>query len=592
MEDKEVILDIDGKKVKAKEGMTVLEAARSASINIPTLCYHPALTAFGACRLCIVEITSNGRSRVATSCVYPVEEELIVRTRSDRVLRDRRMLIELLLARAPKAKVIQDLAREYGIEKTRFKTKDPEELCILCGLCTRICKERMGESAINFISRGVERKVGPPFEIQSEVCAGCGACVSVCPTGAIKLEDITKYKITSIPSEFEMGLGTRVPIYIPFPQAVPHVPVIDRETCMHFLTGKCKTCEVFCEPKAIDFEQKDEIIEIEVGNVIVATGYHALDPGAMSQYGYGRYDNVITGLEFERLCNATGPTGGNIRLKDGSTPRSVALVHCVGSRDGNYHDYCSRVCCMYALKHSHLIKEKVNSEVYQIFTDIRCFGKDYEDFYQRLVHEGVNFVRGKVQSIVSTNGKEADKGRLSITAQDPDNGKTTQVIADMVVLCTAIEAQQDAEKVAHTFSISRKADGFFLERHPKLDPVATMTDGIYVVGCCQGPKDIPDTVSQASAAAGRVLALITKGKVELEASTAVINEADCSGCRTCNLLCPYNAITFDGEKRVSIINEALCKGCGSCVASCPSEAITLKHFTTEQIVAELEGMLA
>ncbi|OIP26198.1 MAG: hypothetical protein AUK00_05020 [Dehalococcoidia bacterium CG2_30_46_9] len=246
---------------------------------------------------------------------------------------------------------------------------------------------------------------------------------------------------------------------------------------------------------------------------------------------------------------------------------------------------------MYALKHSHLIKEKTNAEVYQIFTDIRCFGKDYEDFYQRLVHEGVNFVRGKVQHITSTNGKEADKGRLTITAEDPDNGKVTQVVADMVVLCTAIEAQQDVEKVARTFSISRKADGFFLERHPKMDPVATMTDGIYIAGCCQGPKDIPDTVSQASAAAAQVLVLITKGKVELEANTAVIDEAHCSGCLTCNLLCPYSAITFDEKKKVSSINEALCKGCGVCVAACPSGAITGRHFTTQQIMAEIEGVL-
>jgi len=324
----------------------------------------------------------------------------------------------------------------------------------------------------------------------------------------------------------------------------------------------------------------------------VATGFQTFDPTLAAQYGYGKFDNVITGLQFERLCNATGPTGGNIQLKDGSVPQSVALIHCVGSRDKDYHDYCSRVCCMYALKHSHLIKEKTDAEVHQIFTDIRCFGKDYEDFYQRLVHEEVNFIRGKVQHITSTNGKKANQGRLVITAEDPDNGKVSQVIADMIVLCTAIETRQDAGKVAQAFSISQKADGFFLERHPKLDPVATMTEGVYVVGCCQGPKDIPDTVSQASAAAAQVLALITRGKVELEASTAVIDENLCSGCRTCNLLCPYTAITFDEEKKVSTINEALCKGCGVCVATCPSGAITGRHFTTEQLMAELEGVLA
>jgi len=414
--------------------------------------------------------------------------------------------------------------------------------------------------------------------VDEEKCTGCGVCQEKCP-----------WKVTS---EFDMELGQRRVIYTPFPQAVPNVPVIDREHCVYFQKGKCRACEKFCEAGAIDFSQEDKVIEAEVGNIILATGFQTFDPSLATQYGYGKLDNIITGLQFERLSNATGPTGGNIQLKDGSTPRSVALVHCVGSRDESFHDYCSRVCCMYALKHSHLIKEKTTAKVYQIFTDIRCFGKDYEDFYQRLVHEGVNFVRGKVQRITSSNGKKADQGRLIITVEDPDNGKVTEVVADMVVLCTAIETQQDASKVAQTFSISQKADGFFSERHPKLDPVATMTDGVYVVGCCQGPKDIPDTVSQASAAAAQVLALITRGKVELEGGIAVIDEALCSGCRTCNTLCPYTAITFNEEKKVSAINEALCKGCGVCVAACPSGAITGRHFTTEQLVAELEGVLA
>ncbi len=414
--------------------------------------------------------------------------------------------------------------------------------------------------------------------VDEDKCTGCGICQEKCP-----------WKVTS---EFDMELGQRKVIYTPFPQAVPSIPVIDRANCVYFQKGKCRVCEKFCEVGAVDFEQEDKVIEAEVGNIIVATGFQTFDPTLAAQYSYGKFDDVITGLQFERLSNATGPTGGDIRLKDGSTPRSVALIHCVGSRDEDFHDYCSRVCCMYALKHSHLIKEKTNAEVYQIFTDIRCFGKDYEDFYQRLVHEGVNFVRGKVQNITSTNGKKANQGKLVITAEDPDNGKVSQVIADMIVLCTAIETQQDAGKVTQTFSISQKADGFFLERHPKLDPVATMTEGVYVVGCCQGPKDIPDTVSQASAAAAQVLALITKGKVELEAGIAVIDEALCSGCRTCNTLCPYTAITFDEEKKVSNINEALCKGCGVCVAACPSGVITGRHFTTEQLVAELEGVLA
>jgi len=414
--------------------------------------------------------------------------------------------------------------------------------------------------------------------VDEEKCTGCGVCQEKCP-----------WKVTS---EFEMGLGQRKAIYIPFPQAVPNVPVIDREHCVYFQNGKCRACEKFCEAGAINFNDEDKLIEVEVGNVILATGFQTFDPSVAAQYGYGEFGDIITGLEFERLCNATGPTGGNIQLKDGSAPRSVAIVHCVGSRDVNFHEYCSRVCCMYALKHSHLIKEKTDAQVYQIFTDIRCFGKDYEDFYGRLVGEGVNFVRGKVQQVASADGKGMDRGNLMITAEDPDNGKVSQVFADMVILCTAIEPQRDTDKLAHIFSVSLNADGFFLERHPKLDPVATRTDGIYVGGCCQSPKDIPDTVSQASAAAAKIIAVVTKGKVELEASTAVIDEARCSGCRICNLLCPYSAISFDDEKKVSSINEALCKGCGTCVAACPSRAITHRHFTSEEIMAEIEGVLA
>ncbi len=226
--------------------------------------------------------------------------------------------------------------------------------------------------------------------VDEEKCTGCGVCQEKCP-----------WKATS---EFDMGLGQRKVIYTPFPQAVPNIPVIDRPNCVYFQSGKCRACEKFCEAGAIDFEQEDKLIEVEVGNIILATGFQTFDPTVAAEYGYGKFDEVITGLHFERLCNATGPTGGNIQLKDGAMPRSVALVHCVGSRDENYHDYCSRVCCMYALKHAHLIKEKTSAKVHQIFTDIRCFGKDYEDFYQRLVGEGVDFVRGKVRHVASANG--------------------------------------------------------------------------------------------------------------------------------------------------------------------------------------------
>jgi heterodisulfide reductase subunit A len=246
---------------------------------------------------------------------------------------------------------------------------------------------------------------------------------------------------------------------------------------------------------------------------------------------------------------------------------------------------------MYALKYSHLIKEHTKAEVYQMYMDMRCFGKGYEEFYERLSEEGVYFIRAKVGEVTNRAVTDEEKGKLVVVSEDTLLGSIMRVPVDMVILCTALEARSDAEDVARLFNISRSPDGFFLERHPKLDPVATMTDGTFVVGCCQGPKDIPDTVAQASAAAARTLAMISAGTIEVEAAVAVIDEQLCSGCLICNLLCPYKAITFDKEKKVSQINEALCKGCGVCVAACPTGAITGKHFTTEQIMAEIEGVL-
>lgn len=247
---------------------------------------------------------------------------------------------------------------------------------------------------------------------------------------------------------------------------------------------------------------------------------------------------------------------------------------------------------MYSLKYSHLVKEKIeDAEVYQFYIDMRCFGKEYEEFYERLSNEGVNFVRGKVAQVTDRAINEEEKGKLVVMAEDSLLGIVIRVPVDMVILSTAIEPRSDAEDIARLFNISRSADGFFLERHPKLDPVATLTEGVFVVGCAQGPKDIPDTVAQASAAAARVLAMIGKGKVEIEAATAVVNEELCSGCKVCSFLCPFNAISFDGEMKVSRVNEALCKGCGVCVAACPSAAISGKHFTTEQMMAEIEGVL-
>jgi heterodisulfide reductase subunit A len=411
-----------------------------------------------------------------------------------------------------------------------------------------------------------------PRYVDESKCTGCGVCSEKCPWTA--------------ESEFDMGLGKRKAIYTPFPQAVPNVPVIDTEHCVYFQKGTCRACEKFCEAKAIDFEQTEELVEVEVGAVVMATGYDTFDPSLIYQYGYKRLDNVITGLEFERLCNAAGPTGGRITLNGGPEPESVAIIHCVGSRNQNYHEYCSKVCCMYSMKFAHLVREKTGAKVYEFYTELKSSGKGYEEFHNRVLDEGVMFVRSRPPEVFSENGE------LVIQCEDTLADCQRRIPVDMVILSTALQPRADAEQVARLFSLSRSADGFFLEKHPKLAPVATMTDGVFVAGCAQGPKDIPDTVAQASAAAAAVLAMFARGTIEVEAATSVVDEELCSGCRTCVSLCPYNAISFSEDKNGAEINDILCKGCGVCVAACPAGAITGRHFTDEQIIAELEGLLA
>ncbi|MEE9582869.1 MAG: FAD-dependent oxidoreductase [Acidimicrobiia bacterium] len=363
--------------------------------------------------------------------------------------------------------------------------------------------------------------------------------------------------------------------------------------CLHCgACVECHACEDICPPQAIKLDMEDEITTLDVGQIMVATGFKSFDASKMTQYGYGRYDNVITSLEFERMVNSTGPTGGKVLLKNGEPPRAVGIVHCVGSRDENYNRYCSRVCCMAALKFAHLVKERTDADVYQFYIDMRAFGKGYEEFYLRVLQEGTTAIRGKVAEVVPALDGNGSDPHLLVRCEDTLIGKYREIPVDMVVLCTAIEPQSDAGAVGRVFSLSRSPDGFFLERHPKLDPVGTTTDGVYIGGCSQGPKDIPDTVAQAQAAAARILSLIGQGEVMIDPIRAVVDEKLCGGCKTCVGLCPYLAISFDHEEEVARVNEALCKGCGTCVAACPASAITGAGFTDAQILAELEGVLA
>ena len=421
--------------------------------------------------------------------------------------------------------------------------------------------------------------------VDEDLCTGCGLCEEKCPA-------------RKIPNEFDLGLGPRKAIYRPFRQAVPNTPVLDREHCIYFERGKCRACEKFCPRQAIDFEQQERILEFEVGTIILATGYDPFDPSGAAHFGYG-LDNVLTGLEFERLISADGPTGGKVSLKDGTLPQKIAILHCIGSRDEKYHAYCSRVCCMYSLKLAHLVRETTGASVYEVYRDMRAFGKGYEEFYVRVEHEGVVFIRrGEDVSVIRQNGG------LLVTAEDVFSGEQVEVPVDMVVLGTGLEPRRDAGSVARIFGIGCGEAGFFTERHPKLAPVETASDGIFIAGACQGPKDIPDSVAQGGAAAAAALDMIDLGKVELEPITSFIDEEACSGCRICIGLCPYSAIEFvrqDAPGRgceqrlngrgVARVNEALCKGCGTCVSACPSGAATQRGFVDRQIYAEIEGAL-
>ncbi len=423
-------------------------------------------------------------------------------------------------------------------------------------------------------------------------CSGCWKCLEACREEAI--ERINPCPIL-VPNEWDVGMKRRKAIYIPFPQAVPLAATRDSEHCLR-TQGllECKGCENVCDAKAVASDQEDEVLELEVGSIIVATGFDPLDPTPMEQYGYGKYANVFTNLEFERLSNATGPTSGKLLKRDQNDhfkftepPKSVAILHCIGSRDKNYHEYCSRTCCMYALKYAHLLKEKCghDTQIYNFYIDMRCFGKGYEEFYKKVQLEGVRMIRGKAARV------HEEDGMLVVKAEDTLSNSMVQVPVEMVILCTAMEARSTADEVSRLFNIPIGGDGFFLEEHPKLAPVSTASSGVFLAGTCQGPKDIPDTVAQAKGAAAECLAMSASGQVEVAPMISSIDPDICVGCQVCMELCPYTAIEFNELTGISAVNEAVCKGCGSCSGHCPSGAAKVRHFTDKQIFAEVDGIL-
>lgn len=424
--------------------------------------------------------------------------------------------------------------------------------------------------------------------VDTTKCTGCGLCTEKCPQ-------------KKVPNEFNLGLDTRRAIYIPFAQAVPKVATIDPDYCNMLQKGKCGVCARVCSAGAIDYTQKDELIEEEYGAIVAATGFNPIDLSQFNEFAYAQSPDVVSSLEFERLMNAAGPTGGTLlRPSDGKHPHTIVFVQCVGSRcDGAQKGkpYCSKICCMYTAKHAMLCREKYpDTEVYVFYIDVRTPGKNFDEFYRRAVEEyGVHYIKGMVGKVIPQNGV------LKVQASDLLDNRQLHIDADMVVLAAAIEPDKSARSLATMLTASMDTNDFFTEAHPKLRPVESPTAGIFLSGACQGPKDIPETVAQAGAAAAKVIGLLSKSQLLCNPCTAQPDELMCNGCSSCEKVCPYGAITYINKefrgpnrttvlRRVAQVNPAVCQGCGACTVACMSGAMDLKGFSNRQIMAEVDAI--
>ena len=419
-------------------------------------------------------------------------------------------------------------------------------------------------------------------------CTGCGICTEKCP-------------VKNVPNEYNLGMNNRHAAYIPFAQAIPNVAVIDAAHCNKFKTGKCGLCQKLCSAGAINYEQEDTIIEEKYGAIVAATGYNPISVDKYDEFAYSQSKDVVTSLEFERILKADGPTEGHLqRMSDGKQPKTIVFVQCVGSRDtsGCGKEYCSKICCMYTAKHAMYCREKYpDTEVYVFYIDVRTPGKNYDEFYRRAVEQyGVHYIKGMVGKV----SPKAD-GTLHVQASDLISNEQLHISADMVVLAAAIEPDKSARPLATMLTASMDTNDFFTEAHAKLRPVESPTAGVFLSGVCQGPKDIPETVAQAGAAASKVIGLLAKDKLSCNPCVSQSNEAMCNGCSSCANVCPYGAITYEDKdfsrrrdgsliRRVAVVNEAVCQGCGACTVACPSGAMDLKGFSTSQIMAEVDAI--
>ena len=419
-------------------------------------------------------------------------------------------------------------------------------------------------------------------------CTGCGLCTEKCP-------------MKNVPNEFNLGMDNRRAIYIPFAQAVPKVATIDPDHCNMLKNGKCGVCSKVCTAGAIDYKQTDTFVEEKYGAIVVATGFNPIDVSKYGEYAYDQSKDVITSLEFERLTNAAGPTSGTLlRPSDGKHPHTIVFVQCVGSRctPERGKQYCSKICCMYTAKHAMLTREKYpDTEVYVFYIDVRTPGKNFDEFYRRAVEDyGVHYIKGAVGKV----SPQAD-GTLDVQASDLIMNEQLHIKADLVVLAAAIEPDKSARPLATKLTASMDTNDFFTEAHPKLRPVESPTAGIFLSGVCQGPKDIPETVSQASACAAKVIGLLVKDKLTCNPCVAHSNEMMCNGCSQCANVCPYGAITYVEKefrmpdrttkvRRVASVNPAVCQGCGACTVTCPSGAMDLFGFSNNQIMAEVDAI--